>query len=122
MSNLPHCKLNHPGLKALPGAYTEEQCWTCWLFLNNAKYNKHWGGDGKVPDRSLQASQHMQVISKPCVHLGEYTGDRETCSTCPGDVRIKLYACEVHGKASLVKKVGDAACCATCSSYEPKVK
>lgn len=123
MSRLPVCKLDHPGVLARAGApYTEEQCWLCWLFLNDRKYNKHWGGDGNVTPPPLQVPQHLTVISRPCVHLGDYTGDRETCGTCPGNVRIKLYACAVHGKASLVKKLGDTACCATCPSYDPKSK
>lgn len=49
-----------------------------------------------------------------CRYLGPETGELEDCRGCAGRVRLKVLACEMHGKV-----VPDRVC-PTCSDYEPK--
>ena len=64
----------------------------------------------------LRKQQKPKML--PCVHLGEPTGETVQCKTCKGKVSIKLLACAVFGKCTMVKKVG-VACCAGCGEYTP---
>jgi len=51
-----------------------------------------------------------------CLHLGEYLEER-ICPTCCGSTRIKVFACELHGKCSIAKPVG-VQVCQGCGDYE----
>jgi hypothetical protein len=51
-----------------------------------------------------------------CIHLGDKVGTHE-CETCQGSVKIKLYACALHGTCTLGKKLPEIACCAQCGDY-----
>lgn len=53
-----------------------------------------------------------------CHHLGPSLGT-EQCQSCQGTVRIKVFACAVHGKCTLAKKLDGIACCAGCGDYQP---
>ncbi len=55
---------------------------------------------------------------KACIHLGESTGERADCSTCPARVHLPIMACGVHGKCTVAKAVDDVQCCATCRSFD----
>lgn len=54
--------------------------------------------------------------SDPCAHLGDKIGT-EPCESCRGTVRIKVFECALHGKATLGKKLDKIACCANCPDY-----
>lgn len=54
----------------------------------------------------------------PCEYLGAPVGTQE-CQGCRGTVRIKLFACEVHGQCTLGKRLDMLACCAQCGDYAP---
>ena len=60
-------------------------------------------------------------LASPCVHLGPPTGETIACQSCTGQVKIKLFACAVHGQCSLAKPVGRQ-CCAGCESYTPAAR
>lgn len=51
-----------------------------------------------------------------CQQLGSVVGERE-CDTCLGSTRIKLYACAIHGSATLGKKLDGIQTCAQCPDY-----
>ena len=53
----------------------------------------------------------------PCVHLGETIG-MKNCPSCKGAVKIKIFACELHGQATMQKRVGGCACCLSCGDYQ----
>jgi len=53
-----------------------------------------------------------------CVHLGEPTGELRDCLTCQG-VRLKVFACEVYERCTLLMEAG-LACCHGCPSFEAK--
>lgn len=46
-----------------------------------------------------------------CIHLGEYQNEYIECSSCRGNVLLKVFACEKYSKCTLVKWVGTLACC-----------
>ena len=54
----------------------------------------------------------------PCVHLGKENG-RIECPACRGTVKIKTFACDVHGKCTLGKSLDDVACCVGCDEFSP---
>lgn len=56
----------------------------------------------------------------PCGHLGGPTGEAKLCSTCRGNVLMKLLACSVHGACLTKTKVDGVACCVGCGEYEAK--
>lgn len=57
------------------------------------------------------------VSLEPCIHLGEETG-RIECPSCSGTVRVKTFACEIHGECTLSKALNELACCAGCAEYQ----
>ncbi len=89
-------------------------CPTCVLYDTNAKYRKHfdahplyWGAEPKVA---------VVVRKFDCRLLGAATGETETCPSCRGTVRLKVFACEheEHGPVTTNKK------CGNCAGYEPR--
>ena len=59
-------------------------------------------------------------VSGPCIHLGSQI-DSVKCPSCRGSVTLKVFACEVHGRCTIQKRVDtETACCSACSDYESK--
>ena len=59
---------------------------------------------------------HECVFADPdraCIHLGAQTGERPCPSCSSGGVRVKVFACAVHGSCTIAKNVG-AQVCAVC--------
>lgn len=55
----------------------------------------------------------------PCVHLGGPTGDLIDCPSCTGAVKLKAFACDVHGRCTIARRAPGVACCAGCPDREP---
>lgn len=53
-----------------------------------------------------------------CQHLGPATGFVE-CPACQGNVRLKVFACEIHKSATMKNPINGLACCAVCREYQP---
>ena len=53
----------------------------------------------------------------PCTHRGAVLRD-EPCPSCPGNIRVKLFACSLHSECTVAKPLGSLACCATCPDFE----
>lgn len=70
---------------------------------------------GRTLRTNKPASTIVRTCTKPrldpCQHLGQQTGLR-TCTSCRGNTRLKVYACAVHGEATLAQ-------CRTCGDYRP---
>jgi len=49
----------------------------------------------------------------PCAHLGKLAR-MAVCSSCNGNVRLKVYACAVHDECSIGQPVEALPCCASC--------
>jgi hypothetical protein len=101
-----------------PGPYTPDQCRPCWKANNRATSRR--------PDLSPVANGHATVAAggplplPPCVHLGEETR-REQCLTCGGRVMLRVLACEVHGEATVGKRLeGVPGCCTDCERYSAR--
>lgn len=89
--------------------------------------------DGKSELACVRCGHHRHTVTHPakiaractappnppgaCIHRGEASGTRE-CATCQGSVKIKLFACALHGVCTLGKRIDMLACCAQCGDYE----
>lgn len=54
----------------------------------------------------------------PCAHRCEVLRT-ELCKTCGGRVRIKVYACELHGECAMASTIAGVANCALCPDHVP---
>ena len=55
----------------------------------------------------------------PCKFRGERTNETIQCTTCNGNVRIRLFECEIHKRCSIKKPVGFQ-CCWNCKDHKEK--
>ncbi len=55
--------------------------------------------------------------ARPCIHIGDETR-RVECPSCSGRVRVKIFACAVHGECAPVKSLDGVACCRVCGEWE----
>lgn len=74
-----------------------------------AGYRKNW--------LRLSGAKEM-VRSHPCINLGDELR-RESCLTCKGSVRVKIFACSEHGEATVSKKFKGISVCSVCPQYHP---
>lgn len=56
----------------------------------------------------------------PCLHLGEATGRTVACPSCRGSVKLKTFACALHGECTPAKKAPGVACCVGCPDRVPR--
>lgn len=67
-----------------------------------------------------RAEGHSLVVHVPrpqCKYLGSATGNTPQCLSCQGTVRIKTFACAVHGECTTHKPITNVACCMSCDWY-----
>lgn len=89
-----HCDIAGPGA---PG--NANSCPICWDRLRGK-------GGGDAPRAK-------------CAHLGAPTGATVPCASCRGRVELKVFACGVHGRCTLAKRVEGVACCTGCVDAVP---
>jgi SAM-dependent methyltransferase len=65
----------------------------------------------------VPATNGKPATLEPCVHRGIETGETVECPTCSGTVKLKVLACEVHGKCTVEKPVEGVQCCKGCPDY-----
>lgn len=70
------------------------------------------------PEVAAAVGGRKTLRAGKCRHLGEQAGEVQ-CGKCGNGVRLKMYACAVHGKCTLGKKLDGVMCCATCPQWEP---
>lgn len=74
------------------------------------------GGTFVKPAKVYHRPCDCQFLVKPgeCVHLGDQTR-LEQCPTCGNkSVKVKVFACALHGECTYEKKVGELAVCRGC--------
>lgn len=49
-----------------------------------------------------------------CAHRGGPTGETVLCPSCAGSVRLKMFACAVHGTCTVSRRAVGVACCVEC--------
>jgi hypothetical protein len=54
-----------------------------------------------------------------CQHKGELLREQK-CPSCRGHVRVKVFACALHGACTIARIVEGAACCVRCDDYQPE--
>jgi hypothetical protein len=93
------------------GPFGPGQCRLCWLYHNRPAYRALW--DGMAPSNEM-VSRHA-----PCRHRGAEQRE-ERCPNCRGFVRVKVFACALHGTCTVARSLDGIVCCVTCSDYAPK--
>jgi hypothetical protein len=89
------------------------------LCRTRADYFQLWeegGGPGQQTGRRVNPAEHI-----PCWRQGDYLR-KQTCASCCGTVRLKVFACDLHGECTVAKFLSGSACCRTCDDYEPEQK
>jgi hypothetical protein len=65
---------------------------------------KHYARCGKTEKRGV------------CLYRGDEV-DRVRCNECGGGVMVKVFACEIWGRCTIQKNVGEKVC-QTCQEYQ----
>lgn len=86
-----------------------------WLCQTREDYFGLWE-EGRGPGQN-GSMPHRSVLSVPCRERGSLIRE-QPCSSCCGTVRVKVFACMIHGACTIGRHVDDLACCATCADYE----
>lgn len=97
-----------------PGYVQEAQC----LRLFNGEWKPCPYAD--VPnDPELDKPPEPPRDPAACTHRGKATGT-QTCPTCSGTVKVKVFACPIHQQCTISKRIEGIACCAACPDYDSK--
>lgn len=84
-------------------------------FLHTCSQCKQsFNSKSEMPDRLPNCSGRPRG---PCKYLGVEI-DRKQCEGCGGNVLVKVFACAIHGEATLAKKMDDIDCCEGCREWE----
>jgi hypothetical protein len=94
-----HCNRCH----LITGPYTPDQCRLCWLYHHAPAYRALWDSAA----RAVAA----------CRHRGEAI-DLIECPTCQGRIRLKVFACTVHGQCTIDTPLLIVACCKQCPDFQ----
>lgn len=89
-------------------AYAAGDCRLCWLYHHRADYRAGWDAGASATAGRLP----------PCRHRGPAIEER-ACPSCRGAVRLKVFACAVHGRCLPIRSVPGLACCAVCPDAAP---
>lgn len=108
------CREQHPE----PAAYAAN-CRPCWLYVNNAKYRRHW------QEQELANAAPVATITRPerkttaparvleCIHLGDSL-EMPGCKTCKGK---HVRECDLFGRCTLSPLRTDVQACSDCGEY-----
>lgn len=71
---------------------------------------------------ALQHGRHPEAEERPlattCQHLGEQLR-LQSCQTCSGNVRLKVFACAIHSECQLTPRVAGVRACEGCCDFTP---
>ncbi len=76
---------------------------------------------GRIYEKPPRRTCSIIAAIETCVARRKTIGF-QLCETCNGNVRIKTFACDIHGKCTLKKQLPGIACCATCKDFSPADK
>jgi hypothetical protein len=80
-------------------------------------------GDERKSTKPITATEKPAVTRQakparpPCLHLGELLRLVE-CHSCCGKVRVKVFACSIHGETTVSQPVQSLPTCSTCQQFE----
>ena len=61
------------------------------------------------------------AMGGPCAHRGNVLRT-EQCQSCGGNVRFKVFTCQVHGQCTLAKMLSGIKSCVGCAQYQANQK
>lgn len=98
-----------------------DKCRLCWLARFDGRYQKLWGLPVTADDFGARrpARPPKPEREPACLRRGPPTGEVVECPSCSGRVRLKLLACEIHGKCTPAKALPGVATCKTCPDRLP---
>jgi hypothetical protein len=103
-----------------PGPYTIDQCHLCWAYETDPKIRAYFDAApvlyiGLAVDTLAQLAVYQErrkAQMAGCANRGAKEPDTIPCSTCAGNVQIKVYACAAHGRCTLGQRLpGIAGAC-----------
>lgn len=86
-------------------------------FQNDAMTCPRCGYQAKARDVHRNCSAIKAANPSACLHRGKATGRVQTCETCQGNVRVKVFACELHGECTISRQVDSLPVCHTCPDW-----
>ena len=89
----------------LGAPYTSDQCRLCWLYHHAPAY------------RALWDPAACGLARSPCRHRSAAI-DLVECPTCQGRIRLKVFACAVHGQCTSDTALPTIGCCKRCPDYQ----
>jgi hypothetical protein len=94
-------------------------CHLCWLAAHDPRYQRLWASAPTgVNDPAVTKARTAPAARLDCRHRGSALREA-VCPSCRGLVRLKVFACTLHGECTLGKSIQRLACCATCPDYAP---
>lgn len=97
----------------MPRPHDDCTCSACRLYDTDPRYKRLYDSLPREP-------REPKDDPGPCLHLGDATGERRACPTCPKGPQgqdktfAKIHRCAVHGACTLGKKIDGVACCDGC--------
>lgn len=70
---------------------------------------------------SPQHRRENSEVQSRCIHRGPQVGE-QTCESCGGHVRIKVFSCPKHQECTIGQEVPGAKCCASCDDRDNGAK
>lgn len=109
--------IGHSCNRFTPGSdYTPDQCRKCWRYHHDAEFRAKID-DPSSWNNSPPSSQPAIPPRPACLNRGPEPIEQIECPTCAGHVRVKAFACAVHGRCTVGKPLPDVACCAVCRDH-----
>ncbi len=108
------CECQGPGWCERHQCYKDEYGFRCCR--RSRKLFLAWER-GVGPGQNTVRRTPRTVQEQRCKRLGK-TLREQTCPTCRGDVRLKVFWCEVHEECTLARELEGLACCCLCDDYQ----
>lgn len=80
------------------------------------RFRVEWDADGQLVSEWIEMRSPETRENTPCRHRGGSVGSVE-CESCSGKVSVKVFGCELHGRATIRQRIDGAACCQTCPDH-----
>jgi hypothetical protein len=82
-------------------------------------YERNWNRPD-LPKRNcgkfVRSTDTTSSTRAKCRHLGDELR-RQECPTCQGTVKLKVFACAIHGECTPETPLEGVACCASCPDW-----
>ena len=102
---------------AKPGWCERHRCEKSRHNFELCRRRKDWFEAFESKQTVIQQISRTNIRKADCIHRKNVISERE-CQTCSGNVRIKVFSCELHNSCTVRKPIEDLPCCITCEDYQ----